>query len=107
MQFTSTLIVALLAVSSFPTRTTAQQVSNLRGGGRTGGPGRALFGDCPFFDLPQPKHDIRMPNYDEVWVKKCQQTTGCVSTCPKGQILCGLIRRSDIFDGLYCEVGKY
>ena len=101
MQFTSTLLVALLAVSSSPTRTTAQPVSNLRGGGRTGGPGRALFGDCPFFDLPQPKHDIRMPNYDEVWVKKCQQTTGCVWTCPNGQILC----RS--FDGLYCHDGKY
>lgn len=33
MQFTSTLLVALLAVSPFPTRTTAQKVSNLRGGG--------------------------------------------------------------------------
>ena len=41
MQFTSTIIVALLAVSTSPV-TTAQKFSNLRGGDDSGGGGHKL-----------------------------------------------------------------
>ena len=117
MQFTSTLIVALLAVSSFPTRTTAQQVSNLRGARQLEEEALSddwLFDDCPFYDKPSPETDIRMkdmprcfPNYNEQFVKKCQQTTGCVWTCPNSQILCYNIRNTAPYAGLYCHDGKY
>ena len=120
MQFTSTLLVALLAVSSSPPRTTAQQVSNLRGTAHTATSltrqleEEALsddwwFDDCPWLDSPMPRHDIRKPNYDEAWVKECKTHKGCVWTCPAGQILCGPNTQDgkNYYDGMYCHNGKY
>ena len=119
MQFTSTLLVALLAVSSSPTLTTAQQVSNLRGARQLEDESALLqeealsddywFDDCPVLDAQAPKHDIRVPNHDEKMVKKCQAQKGCVWTCPTtDQILCFDFKKSPYnYEGLYCHNGKY
>ena len=83
MQFTSTLLVALLAVSPFTTLTTAQKVSNLRGGGTP--PHRRLDEGCPGWDDHYPGKDIY---------------------CPDGQIMCRSLHPRDAADGYYCSLPK-
>ena len=118
MQFTSTLLVALLAVSSSPPRTTAQHVSNLRGTALTATSLTRqledealsddwLFDDCPVWDSQEPNHDIRMPGHDKQWVKECKTHKGCVWTCPTGQIVCFDFKKIDNFKAYYCHNGKY
>ena len=93
MQFTSTLIVALLAVSPSTTFTAAQKVSNLRGG--NGGPEatqRRLDFGCPGWDWHL---------CDDTGIDEDHEPVDCQDyECPVGQIRCESLNP---FKGDYCH----
>ena len=80
MQFTSTLLVALLAVSSSPTLTTAQQVSNLRGGGHG-----VMGGGFTAHTATPPTRTLEEEEGCQIWEDRAIEK---YQTCPAGQIMC-------------------
>ena len=120
MQFTSTILLALLAVSPStltaaqdepteiptmaPTEAPTEKVSNLRGG-----LGVAAFNGCPGFESHHADHDHECkeagaimcynPNYDHP-IEYCVTTPGACSKCADSSPCCfdGLDSKDTVFD---------
>ena len=85
MHCTSTLLLALLAVSLSTTLTTAHKVSHLRVGGGTGG-GHGMVGGLFTAHTPTPPTRRKLEEEGcKYWEERAIEQ---YQTCPAGQIMC-------------------